>query len=240
MELENYFYHGGFLMWPLLLIGIISISISLERLFYFFLSYYFIPKDFPISMKLPQGIRAKFDKIALYIFSKKTKNFSRKDHLPFLISLQLFLKKTKIYFEDLRLKNNPCYRILCVYASLLSFSAQKRRSILEREGRQIIEEMKKRISILELVSSIAPLLGLFGTIIGMMQTFQVMEQGGGQASTPQLAGGIWVAMITTIFGLFIALISHLSYYFLNSILEKRIVSMNALVQYYEETLFSKN
>jgi len=57
------------------------------------------------------------------------------------------------------------------------------------------------IGCLAWLGNTAPLLGLFGTITGMIKAFQVIEQAGGKVDAMVLAGGIWEAMVTTGAGL---------------------------------------
>ncbi len=58
---------------------------------------------------------------------------------------------------------------------------------------------------LELVATIAPLLGLFGTVLGMIAAFQALQSAGSQADPALLAGGIWEALLTTAAGMAVAI-----------------------------------
>ena len=58
---------------------------------------------------------------------------------------------------------------------------------------------------LEVVASISPLLGLFGTVLGMIKAFLNLEKAGSQIDPALLAGGIWEALLTTAFGLAVAI-----------------------------------
>jgi biopolymer transport protein ExbB len=58
---------------------------------------------------------------------------------------------------------------------------------------------------LELVVTIAPLIGLLGTVLGMIEAFQALETSGGQADPAVLAGGIWEALLTTAAGMGVAI-----------------------------------
>jgi biopolymer transport protein ExbB len=55
------------------------------------------------------------------------------------------------------------------------------------------------------IGNIAPILGLLGTVIGMIKAFMVIQQMGGKVNASVLAGGIWEAMLTTALGLAVAL-----------------------------------
>lgn len=58
---------------------------------------------------------------------------------------------------------------------------------------------------LEVIFTLAPLLGLFGTILGMIEAFQAMETAGSQVNPTVLSGGIWKALLTTAVGLAVAI-----------------------------------
>ena len=58
---------------------------------------------------------------------------------------------------------------------------------------------------LELISTIAPLLGLLGTVLGMIAAFQALQQAGSRADPALLAGGIWEALLTTAAGMAVAI-----------------------------------
>jgi len=65
--------------------------------------------------------------------------------------------------------------------------------------------MERGFRTLGLLGDTAPLLGLFGTITGMIKAFMVIDQAGGRVDAQALAGGIWEAMVTTGVGLAVAL-----------------------------------
>lgn len=92
----------------------------------------------------------------------------------------------------------------------------------EELGRQsaIIElaQMSERMRLLEMVIQAAPMLGLLGTVVGMIDAFSVLSLSEGAADAAGLAGGIWSALTTTAAGLAIALLT----YFIATWLESRI------------------
>ena len=65
--------------------------------------------------------------------------------------------------------------------------------------------MNTWIRVLELIAMISPLLGLLGTVTGMIQSFQELELAQGAANASVLAGGIWQALLTTAAGLLVAI-----------------------------------
>lgn len=80
------------------------------------------------------------------------------------------------------------------------------RGRLQAEADAVQAQMEKGLRFLDAVAQTAPLLGLFGTVLGMIEAFQTL-QGGGSAGVDaaQLAGGIWVALLTTAMGLGVAM-----------------------------------
>lgn len=92
----------------------------------------------------------------------------------------------------------------------------------EELGRQSalveLSTMGARMRLLEAVVQAAPMLGLLGTVIGMIDAFSALAQSTGAVDPAQLAGGIWTALTTTAIGLAIALIT----YFVANWLESRI------------------
>lgn len=84
------------------------------------------------------------------------------------------------------------------------------RQVVEDQGRQEIPALQRYLGVLGTVASVSPLLGLLGTVLGMIEVFRVVSaQGIGQAES--LAGGISQAMITTATGLTIAIPALVAY-----------------------------
>ena len=59
--------------------------------------------------------------------------------------------------------------------------------------------------LLDAIAQVAPLLGLFGTVLGMIEAFRALQEAGSQVDPAVLAGGIWVALTTTAVGLAVAM-----------------------------------
>ena len=78
---------------------------------------------------------------------------------------------------------------------------------------------------LEIISQVSPLIGLLGTVLGMIDSFNELELGGSLVDPSILAGGIWTALLTTAMGLLVAIPALVSHYFF----EKKI---NNLYEYY--------
>ncbi len=91
---------------------------------------------------------------------------------------------------------------------------------LENEGRTQLERLTSYIRGLDAVAHLSPLLGLLGTVLGMIQAFMQLEEAGVQVDVTMLAGGIWEALITTAFGLAIAIPALAAVNWLEGIVER--------------------
>ncbi|MEL7040981.1 MAG: MotA/TolQ/ExbB proton channel family protein [Pseudomonadota bacterium] len=79
------------------------------------------------------------------------------------------------------------------------------KSRLESEAERELNRLESGFRVLDTVAQLAPLLGLFGTVLGMIEAFQALQDGGSQVDPSALAGGIWVALLTTAAGLAVAM-----------------------------------
>jgi len=106
--------------------------------------------------------------------------------------------------------NNAMTRILWRALKSRGVSRPVLKEIIEENGRQEIAHLERYVGILGLIAAIAPLLGLLGTVIGMIEVFAVISlEGVGKADV--LAGGISKALTTTAAGLCVAIPSLVAY-----------------------------
>lgn len=76
---------------------------------------------------------------------------------------------------------------------------------LNRQANQLMHQLRSLLRPLEVIASLSPLLGLMGTVLGMIVAFQQMEAAGNQVDPSVLSGGIWQALLTTAAGLAVAI-----------------------------------
>ena len=81
----------------------------------------------------------------------------------------------------------------------------KAREETTRVAKSLLLETRAGLRPLELISTIAPLIGLLGTVLGMIVAFQALQDSGNQADPAVLAGGIWTALLTTAAGMAVAI-----------------------------------
>lgn len=96
-----------------------------------------------------------------------------------------------------------------------------------------------KIGWLSLISATAPMLGLFGTVTGMFVTFGAIADAGGSVSPAQLAEGIKMALVTTIFGLTVAIPVGAFYFFLRNRVTRIIIEVNAIAEDFFERFREK-
>tara|TARA_R110000787_G_scaffold39789_5_gene99346 strand:+ start:1794 stop:2411 length:618 start_codon:yes stop_codon:yes gene_type:complete len=90
------------------------------------------------------------------------------------------------------------------------------REELARQGQQIITRVNSFNVYIEMIAYLSPMLGLLGTVLGMIDVFYGLANTGGGADTGVLAGGIWEALLTTAVGLVVAIPFALIYAMLDS------------------------
>lgn len=79
------------------------------------------------------------------------------------------------------------------------------REDVERVAMRQLTGLRSYMRVIDSTVQIAPLLGLFGTVLGMISAFQALQDAGAEADPTVLAGGIWVALLTTAVGLAVAI-----------------------------------
>lgn len=87
----------------------------------------------------------------------------------------------------------------------MAIGGQRDAARLEAEAESRFARLETGFRFLDTVAQTAPLLGLFGTVLGMISAFQALQAAGEQVDPSILAGGIWVALLTTAVGLAVAM-----------------------------------
>lgn len=130
----------------------------------------------------------------------------RMNYESFAKELKRLLGQRKLKEASLlcRAHPNPVPRIALNYLKNLEADSP-RNEILKREGSLALEKIEARLKGLAALTHLAPLLGLLGTVTGLVSAFHQIEILGGAVQPQNLASGIWEALITTVFGLVIAI-----------------------------------
>ncbi|HBS06180.1 MAG TPA: hypothetical protein DEA96_14525 [Leptospiraceae bacterium] len=205
MNIINLFHMGGPFMWPILTLLVLTISLALERLIYYAWTYS-SPGEPDDFLREGKPSQPKVRTILDRLLPDAAGRFAR--------------------FAPVRMVTTVSARH--------GNSGQSFDAALQRAGNEISEEMSRRLSLFPLVSSVAPMIGLLGTVAGMMESFQAIAASGGQANMGELADGIWVAMTTTAFGLMTGIPAYLFHGLFLSVVNRRLSLMNRTAHYLEE------
>ncbi|MBA1147638.1 MotA/TolQ/ExbB proton channel family protein [Ectothiorhodospiraceae bacterium WFHF3C12] len=103
---------------------------------------------------------------------------------------------------------NPIARVLAI--AMGGIRRQEPEYQVREEASRVavghIEQLRSNLRLLEIIATLSPLLGLLGTVLGMIEAFQKLEgAGAGQVDPAVLSGGIWEALLTTAVGLAVAI-----------------------------------
>jgi biopolymer transport protein ExbB len=108
----------------------------------------------------------------------------------------------------------------------------EQKELIEEEvslaGSKELQRLHKRLHILELIGRLAPLMGLLGTVLGMVAAFRQVAGAKGVIDPSMLAGGIWEALISTVAGLCVAIPAMILHHFF----EDRVNSFAYLMKHY--------
>ncbi len=110
--------------------------------------------------------------------------------------------------------SNPRAKVISHVLQLMEAKQLSLESIKEegiRKARLMVNALSSHLRILEVIATLSPLLGLLGTVLGMIAAFQSMEAAGAQVNPAVLSGGIWQALLTTAVGLCVAIPVSLAY-----------------------------
>lgn len=99
------------------------------------------------------------------------------------------------------------------------------REALEEAGLVEVPRLEEKINLLATIAQIAPLLGLLGTVLGLMDMFSVLQDQGNFAHLGMLSSGIWKSLISTAAGLAVAIPSYAGYNYLVSRVNSIVLDM---------------
>jgi biopolymer transport protein ExbB len=144
----------------------------------------------------------------------------RKEHGDWKAAAKSFEEhKKRVYFLPL----------IAVYFDALDEAPERAEERLFAQAKEIVMINERRLPILASIASAAPLFGLFGTVLGMIEVFQRLAALGGRADVALLSSGIWVALLTTAFGLLVAIPSLLAHHYFSRLASGRSDYMELLI-----------
>ena len=167
--MNNLFNAGGFVMWPLLICSITSLSCILER-FYYWANIDWHNKN-TLEIIIEKFIKYPNDSIK---FLKKNKNYP--------------LSRILIRAYDYQSQDSESFHLALTYAIQSS-----------------IKEIRKFDNLFSTIITVSPLLGLLGTILGLIKSFALLDLGKGDINSIGVTGGISEALVSTAAGLIVAI-----------------------------------
>lgn len=142
-------------------------------------------------------------------------------------------------------EKGPVARIMRVAIECIinrDMSMKSRESEIARIGSSEMRYLESHLRGLEMTFTAAPLLGLLGTVLGMVRAFSKLSEAGSRIDPSMLAGGIWEALITTAGGLCVAVPALAAYYIIDAVIERvRATMKDVVIQILAlEDMFIKN
>ncbi len=165
---------------------------------------------------------------ALGIVIERFWSLQRKRVMPDYLMRQILQlhQEEKLNLADLdKLKtSSPLGRILAAGLVNRNHSKVVMKEAIEEVGRQVVHELERYLNTLGTIASISPLLGLLGTVIGMIKVFSVIVTAG-VGDPGVLAGGISEALITTAAGLSVAIPSLMFHRYFSGLIDQLVIGM---------------
>ena len=136
---------------------------------------------------------------------------------PFLDGIRNTLEKRRIVEALTLCEETPGPVAAVVKAALLhaNADAEKLRFAVQEAAVVEVPALERRLGSIAAIGQIAPIVGLLGTMLGLITTFHSFMQGGQYATAHALAAGLWQALLVTAGSLMVAVPTHLAYHFLN-------------------------
>jgi biopolymer transport protein ExbB len=165
---------------------------------------------------------------AMGIIAERLWSLQRKKILPPELVAQVWKLYQNNRLDELSLRNlkasSPLGEIIAAGLVNSKHGREVMKEAIEDVGRRITHDLERFLNALGTIAETSPLLGLLGTVFGMIEIFsQLMEHGAGDPSV--LAGGISVALITTATGLAVAIPSLIFHRYFQRLVDDYVISM---------------
>ncbi len=167
---------------------------------------------------------------SLAVIIEKTVFFMRHkdDGVKLIKKIEMMVDEDDILsaLNELKGKKGPNAKLMSTALAHHSENPERIREVLQAVGEDEIKKMEKHLSVLDVIAMIAPLLGLLGTVLGIIDSFNILGASVGTAAPAQISSGIAAALISTAVGLIIAIPTAIFYSYFSNIVERKAHEMN--------------
>jgi len=186
-DIVSKFQDGGPVMLPILGLSVLAVPFTIERYIILFI----------------QKAKLKPDKFLEALDASMRKNNG--DKAKVADELEALCKKRGGVCADIMLEGLRKFKMVKGMNMGIFELKQWLNSAIEERARIALPQLESHMVFISIAATVAPLLGLFGTVVGMVQSFEVLASSAGGAKPDELAGGIAIALITTVGGLVVAM-----------------------------------
>jgi biopolymer transport protein ExbB len=169
--------------------------------------------------------------IAIYVFIERFMTIRNAEKID-----QNFMNRIKDYIHDGKVDSaltlcqstaNPLARMMEKGVSRIGRPLNDINTAIQNIGQVEIYKLEKGLAILASCAGGAPMLGFFGTVLGMVKTFMDMANAGNSLDITVLSNGIYIALITTVGGLLVGIPAYFAYNYLVSRVEELVNRLEA-------------
>lgn len=167
--------------------------------------------------------------VAITVFIERVLHYHRAqiNSSEFLNGVRTVLKRQNVV-EALSICDatpGPVSRLVKTAILSRDHGRERVREALEETGLAEVPRLEERLNLLATIAQLAPLLGLLGTVLGLIQIFTDMEKAGLHANVELLSHGVWQALICMAMGLAVSIPSHAGYNYLVSRVNSIVLDM---------------
>lgn len=167
--------------------------------------------------------------VAVYVYVERIRTIRRATRTPlgFMDNIKKLIAEGDLSGAKLLCKQSetPIAKMIGKGLSRIGSPLKNIEVSIENVGKIEIYNLERNLSLLATISGAAPMMGFLGTVTGMIRAFISIAQEEGAVSPKLLSAGIYEAMLTTAFGLFVGIIAYLGYNYLVTRVQKVVHNM---------------
>ncbi len=208
-SMTQLFIAGGPVMYPIVLLSVVMLAVTIEK----------------VIVVFRQRIRIQPEKYLNSFLDAFEKN--NMDKIKTLDEMEVFAKKKRSMCSDFLLNIAQKYRV-GVTKNLDPLEMKQWMTLaVEQQASIELPGLEVRLTALAVISNVSTLVGLFGTVVGMIEAFTAMANAPGGVKADEMAGGIAVALVATAGGLCVAVPSLLLYNIIKGSIENFVSEVEA-------------